>query len=189
MDKYQGYKDFVTNYEVDEKNNEIVIQYADKTSSTVVNSDHNISVMERRLYEQHQEAMEKVIPRWKSQMHTCGYAILNFMGFIGAELAIDKPKSAAYCVACTVFFGCIWMKNHRQVSRIKLTDYCVKNADSIQLVKTNPNVSLKLSKNGSQAFEMDQGFSLNHAHLYTNRDLKTLKKVKKQEPLQESSNE
>lgn len=80
MDKYQGYKHFMTSYEVDEENKNIVMQYADKTESTTIYSSHNMSVL-------------------------------------------------------------------------------------------------------------DGGFSLNHAHLYTDHDLKTLKKVKMQETLQVSSNE
>lgn len=189
MDKYQGYEHFMTSYEVDEKNKNIVVQYADKTENAIVYSNHNISVMDERLYRQHQEIMRKVIPGWKNQMKICEVVISFLMGFIGADFLLDRQTYVVSPVAFMVYLGCAWMKRHQKVSRFQLTDYCLQNADSIRLVKTNPDASLKLSKKGNKAFEMDCGFSLNHAHLYTNHDLKTLKKVKKQEALQVSSNE
>lgn len=176
MDNYQGYKDFITCYER-ENDQSVVVKYADQTETTIINSSHNIDVIERRLYNQHQTIQGNVLPTLQKQMRDCRYAILNFVVFAGIELALDMPMSAVSSVGVMTYFVYQWAKRHKQVSRLQLTDYCLKNANSIQLVKTNPNVSLKLSESGEKAFEMDHGFSLNYAHLYTNKNLKQFKKV------------
>lgn len=176
MDNYQGYKDFIICYEK-ENDQSVVVKYADQTETTIINSSHNIDVIERRLYNQHQTIQGNVLPRLQKQMRNCGYAILNFVVFAGIDLALDMPMPAASSAGFMTYFAYQWAKRHKQVSRLQLTDYCLQNADLIRMIRTKSVLQPKLSEQGQNAFEKDNGFTLNHAHLYTDNDLKELKKA------------
>jgi len=189
MDRYQGYPDFITNYEVDENGHKISIEYADQTKTTVIDSRHNRDVMEERLYNQHQKIKKFVLPNLENQRRMNGCAVLNFVGFVGMELSLAKFSSVMISALFATYFGCKWLSNHKRICRLRLTDYCLEHADFIRLTKDSPNSYLQLSDAGQKAFELDHGFSLNHAHLYTNHDLKVLKKVNSQENLQENFHE
>ena len=185
MDNYQGYPNFITNYEVDEENNKITIQYADGEKSTIIFSEHNIHAVEERLHHQHLTIMEKELPEWESEIKKRKIALFPFATLAGLGIASGSLFSSLFPLYFMGIYGCVIYKNRGLVRRLKLTDYCLKNADSIKLTKDSSNSHLQLSDAGEKAFELDHGFSLNHAHLYTNHDLKVLKKVSSQESLHE----
>lgn len=178
MDNYQGYEDFITCYEVDENNNTMTIQYGDGKENTVASTSHNISVIEGRLRIQHLKIMEEELPKWEYEIKLRKFALTTpFAVLAGFSLITGSPISA---VAPLYFIGLrsyMIYKNSNPAYRLKLTDYCLKNADMIKLIRTESVVELNLSGDGKEAFEKDRGFSLNHAHLYTNEDLKKIKKA------------
>jgi len=177
MDSYQGYEHFMTSYEVDEDKNDIVIQYADQTKSTALATEHNMNVIESRLYKQHQEIMESELPKQKGKLRANDiFTAVNASFFVTAILAHFTLST----ITSFVFLGQGVYSSYvmkKSIKRLQLTDYCLRNADSIQLIRTESVMQPKLSDSGKEAFEKDHGFTLNHAHLYTNKDLKTLKKA------------
>lgn len=176
MDNYQGYKDFITSYEIDEDNQSMVIQFADRKETKVVNSSHNINVVDRRLYKQHQELMKSVASERKKENR--GYIVpILFNGAIGSFCLMDTPIITVSALIFILGYVREICRNNKVIRRLELTDYCLQNADLIRLIRTESVLQPKLSEQGKNAFEKDNGFTLNHAHLYTDNDLKELKKA------------
>ena len=105
MDCYQGYEEFMTSYEVDEASQKITIEYADKTKTTVIDSNHNRNVMTERLYNQHQEIKNKLLPHLEQLRGIEGCAVINFMAFVGVELVLAKTSSTISSVVFIMYFG------------------------------------------------------------------------------------
>ncbi len=177
MDNYQGYDNFVTCYEVDESKNQMTIQYADGSEATCIHSDHNMKVMEERLYNQHRTIMEERLPEWERKIRTYKTGSVLMSVCVGTSFALETSTIAMAPLCCIGVCGYKIYKDSKPIQRLKLTDYCLKNADAIKFTKTESILQPKLSESGREVFEKDGGFTLNHAHLYTDKDLKELKKV------------
>ena len=177
MDSYQGYKDFVVSYEVDEEKNEINVEYADGSTLTTINSEHNVEEMETKLLNQHNTIKEKEFPTWERELNDAKKYLVPYAMIMGAGIAMKAYIGALSSLYFIGLNGRTIYNLNRPVTRIRLTDYCLENASSIKLAETKPITDLKLSKAGQEAFEKDHGFTLNHAHLYTTKDLKELKKM------------
>lgn len=179
MDKYQNNKNsapYLVCYEIED--NKIVENYADGShSSYIPNIPHNIDACERKLMGQFQE--EKVIQSKRGNLwiarKTVEISMLSVavvcsifshmypMAFLNAFLAEDFVRATR--------------KKISEIRRLRLTDYCLTHAMSLKFSENERDASYGLSENGKKAFKLDRGFKLNHAHLYTNGDLKQLRKV------------
>lgn len=176
LEKHQTNLSDLVSYE--EKGDKITLNYSDGTvSDNVPNIPHNIESCERNLLRQFEKSKEEQENSFKYILKG-GILSIMFFSFTGILALSDKAYAAAISSAYFLFNTAFYMKqNISEIRRFRLTDYCLTHATSLKFSENGRNISYKLSENGQKAFKLDHGFKLNHAHLYTNKDLKQLRKV------------
>lgn len=176
MDKLQKDGTFLTNYEIEE--GKITEYYSNNSKVTnIPNIPHNVNVCERRLLRQHLEAKEKGKERLDNVKKIKGIEI-SMLGMLGIlSLTINSSLGVLLASYYMVQNFRDIQKEKRNIWRLMITDYCLEHATSLKFSEKKKDASSTLSEKGKEAFKKDRGFSLNHAHLYTNNDLKILKKV------------
>lgn len=176
MDKLQKSETFLTHYEIEE--GKITEYYGNNSKvSNIPNIPHNIEVCERRLCKQHKKAKESA----KQDLNKIKQIKAPKMGILGAmglmSIAMGSYTGVLVAIYCLAGNLLDIQLVKRKSWRLRITDYCLEHANFLKFSKTEKDASSTLSEKGKEAFEKDHGFSLNHAHLYTNNDLKMLKKV------------
>ena len=179
MDTYKSSKDnmpYLVCYEI--KENRIIENYADGSRSTnIPNIPHNIDACNRKLMKQFQE--EKVLQSGRNKLFLGRKAIEITMLSIAAICGIISRlyPIGMLNILLTADFTREAFAKARKIQRLRLTDFCLQHANQFKFSENGRDASYTLSENGKKAFKLDHGFKLNHAHLYTNKDLKQLKKV------------
>lgn len=179
MDKYQNGKNsapYLVCYEIED--NKIVENYADGShSSYIPNIPHNIDACERKLMGQFQE--EKIKQEGRGNLWIARKTVEISMLSVAVVCGVVShmyPIALLNALLATDFIREAKVKI-KKIRRLRLTDYCLTHAMSLKFSENGRDASYGLSENGKKAFKLDRGFKLNHAHLYTNQDLKQLKKV------------
>lgn len=150
-----------------------------RETQSIPYSTHNVEACNRQLNRQFQMVKQIQYPKYRK---------LRKMAFVlgGVELSIGVISYLAGVGSKLLYWLIVFyfldlsfdfLIQHKRVRNIEITDYCLENASQVPIVLSDESYnSISLSDEGKKAYQMDQGFSLNHSHLYTNRDLKKLEK-------------
>lgn len=150
-----------------------------RETQSIPYSTHNIEACNRQLNRQFQMIKQIQYPNYRKSLKRA-------LVFGGAELSIGVISYLAGTDSKFLYwligfyllnFAFDFLLLHKKIRNIEITDYCLENASQIPIVLSDESYnSISLSDGGKKAYQMDQGFSLNHSHLYTNQDLKKLEK-------------
>lgn len=176
MDNLSEDRLFLISYET--KEGKIIETYADGSrNENIPNTPHNIEACDRKLERQYQENFKPEVLKYKnlvvSNAITIGALSIIEVGAICSQAVLGTALGVAFILRDLNEIR----KARKKLKRLRLTDYCLTHAMSLKFSEEGRDASYGLSENGVKAFKLDRGFKLNHAHLYTNKDLKQLKKV------------
>ena len=176
LEKNQANSFDLISYEV--SGNKIVLNYMDGTiTDDVPNNEHNIEVCERKLLRQFEKNKEEQEKSFKLCLKN-GISFIMLFSFTGGLALSDCAYAAAISSVYLILNTAFHMKQSiGKIHRLRLTDFCLQHAYQFKFSEDGRDASYTLSTNGKKAFKLDHGFKLNHSHLYTNKDLKQLKKV------------
>lgn len=178
MKAYKQQDDYLISYEIE--NNEIVLNfYNEKYTYKVPNNQHNIEICERRLRKQFSDYASNA--KFKKNFFEITPSILLLI--VGFRIVLNKNieliplwlMSVSYCRVFEKFKDDI--EHLSLLKHFELTNFCLEHITEINELVTDNKTTIVFSKEAQEAFNQDQGFTLNHSDQYHISDLKQLKKA------------
>lgn len=176
MKNYKKQDDYLISYDIKDK--EIIQHYYNDDKEYIIpNIKHNIDFCDAKLEKQFREIKPEDIKELEIARNI---SITNLfmmdIYFLYLSLSID-PSYLTLLVPLVLFDSYRAISKNKLIKHFYLTDFCLEHIDEIKNITDNPNLKLKLSRNGKITLKRDQGFKLNHSDKYTVHDLKEIQKV------------